>query len=315
MIEVLRAGLQCTVQDLGRDGLSHWGIAPSGAADSLLLRAGNLLVGNPEGAAAVEITGWGGEYRFLAAAVVSVIGDFPVTADGVVQPPWEALALPAGTRLRVGNARSGFRGYLCVAGGIAVPVLWGSRSTYLPGRLGGWRGRALRRGDRLPVGEAPALPGRAPQGAAWLAELLSPGEVVLRVTPGPHAGKFPNDALEVLCLSTWRVLPASSRMGLRLQQEDGANEALWRVPAGLLSEGVPAGAVQVTPSGEPIVLGVDSQTTGGYPVLASVIAVDRRLIGQLAPGATLRFECVSLDLARELLMEQESRFYHWKEGL
>jgi allophanate hydrolase subunit 2 len=104
-------------------------------------------------------------------------------------------------------------------------------------------------------------------------------------------------------------------MGLRLQQEGGARELSWGIPANLLSEGVPAGAVQVTPSGEPIVLGVDSQTTGGYPVVASVIAADCRLIGQLGPGATLRFERVSLDLARDLLMEQETRFYHWKEGL
>ena len=309
MIEVLRAGLQCTVQDLGRDGLSHWGIAPSGAADPLLLRAGNLLVGNPGGAAAVEITGWGGEYRFLSQTVVSITGDFPIYADGVAQPPWAALALPAGTCLRVGKARSGFRGYLCVAGGIAVPVLWGSRSTYLPGRLGGWRGRALRRGDRLPVGEAPALPARAPQGAAWLAELLSPGEVALRVTPGPHAGNFAKDALDDLCRGTWRVLPASSRMGLRLQQNGGATEPTWRIPGNLLSEGVPAGAVQVTPSGEPIVLGVDSQTTGGYPVLASVIAG----IADGAGGALLPLE--GRALARALQHVRSGRRHPCKASI
>jgi biotin-dependent carboxylase-like uncharacterized protein len=315
MIEVLRAGLQCTVQDLGRDGLSHSGIAPSGAADPLLLRTGNLLVGNPESAAAVEITGWGGEYRLLAPSVLSVTGDFPVYADGTEQPAGEALALPAGTSLQVGKARRGFRGYLCVAGGIAVPVLWGSRSTYLPGSLGGWQGRALRKGDRLPIGLPPAVHSPVPPPASWQAEMLSAGLAVLRVTPGPHAPQFPAGAFDDLCRATWKVLPASSRMGLRLQREDRTSEALWRVPAGLLSEGVPAGAVQLTPSGEPIVLGVDSQTTGGYPVLACVIAADCRLIGQLSPGATLRFECVSLDLARHLLMEQETRFYHWKEGL
>jgi biotin-dependent carboxylase-like uncharacterized protein len=315
MIEVLRAGLQCTVQDLGRHGLSHWGIAPSGAADPLLLRAGNLLVGNPETAAAVEITGWGGEYRLLAPLVLSVTGDFPVYADGTEQPAGDALALPAGTRLQVGQARSGFRGYLCVAGGIAVPALWGSRSTYLPGSLGGWQGRPLRRGDRLPVGRPPQTLRPMPHRASSLAESLSVGRSVLRVTPGPHALQFPPGALDDLCRATWKVAPASSRMGLRLQQEGGARELSWGIPANLLSEGVPAGAVQVTPSGEPIVLGVDSQTTGGYPVVASVIAADCRLIGQLGPGATLRFERVSLDLARDLLMEQETRFYHWKEGL
>lgn len=315
MLKVLRAGLLCSVQDLGRDGLSHWGISPSGAADSLLLRAGNVLLGNPEGAAAVEITGWGGHYQFLSPASVTVAGDFACDVDSQPAPAFHRLPLPAGAVLHVGNARRGFRGYLCVQGGILAPELWNSRSTYLPGGLGGWHGRALQPGDLLPYGAAQPLPDSLPPHACWTGDALPRNHALLRVTPGQHADMLSPETLRALCHHAWKVLPESNRMGLRLRRQGYPSLAAENIPGGILSEGVPAGAVQITPSGEPILLGVDAQTTGGYPIAACVISADLRLLGQLRPGALVHFSWVSLEQARNLLMEQETRFYHWKEGL
>jgi biotin-dependent carboxylase-like uncharacterized protein len=315
MLKVLRAGLLCSVQDLGRDGLTHWGISPSGAADALLLRAGNVLLGNPEGAAAVEITGWGGQYQFLSPAIVTIAGDFSCKLGNQPAPAFHRLSLSAGAVVHVGNARRGFRGYLCVQGGILAPELWGSRSAYLPGGLGGWQGRALREGDLLPYGSAQPLPNPLPPDACWTGDALPLDQALLRITVGQHAGMLPPDTLRTLCHDAWKVLPESNRMGLRLRHEGSGSLAAGTIPGGILSEGVPAGSVQITPSGEPILLGVDAQTTGGYPIAACVISADLRLLGQLRPGALVRFSWVSLEEARNRLMEQETRFYHWKEGL
>jgi antagonist of KipI len=270
-----------TVQDLGRPGYAHLGISASGAADALSLRAGNLLVGNAEGAAALEMTLAGGTFEFESGAVVALTGaDFEASL-----PMWTAVRVEPGDRVRCGHARSGARCYLCVNGGIDVPLVLGSASTHLMTRLGGWEGRALKRDDILLT----KLGGRP-----WLRQVSGPAprSGAIRVTS-------PVDAAAV-CQGVWEVQPDSDRMGLRLR-----GPALDRHTGHMLTEGVPLGAIQVPPDGQPIILFVEHQTTGGYPKIANVISADFRAVGQLRPRDQVRFEQVSIDAALSLLEAQE----------
>ena len=281
MIRVVRPGFLTTVQDLGRFGWAHLGVSASGAADALALRAGNLLVGNHEGAAALEMTLTGGEFEFDGPTVCALTGAAPM---------WEAFETRA---VRCGPARGGARCYLCVRGGIDVPPVLGSRATHLLTGMGGHCGRALRRGDVLPVG-GEAI--RRPRAGHVAPPPLAP---VLRVTPGAQADWFPT-AIE----GEYEVTEEADRMGLRLR-----GPALAPPTREMITEGVPLGAVQVPPGGQPIILFVEHQTTGGYPKIANVISADLRTVGQLRPRDRVRFEQVSLERALALLREQEEWLY------
>jgi antagonist of KipI len=288
-IRVLSPGLQTTVQDLGRFGYAHFGVSASGAADPLALRAGNLLVGNAENAAALEMTLVGGAFEFETDAVVALTGsDF-----GAGLPLWTALDIKAGETVRCGATRSGARCYLAVRGGIGVPKAMGSASVHVMTGVGG---RPLRAGDVLPIGDAAirrprAGPGRAPG-------FLSTGP--LRVTPGPQAHWFSDD----LYVAAYRVAEESNRMGLRLR-----GPAIPSPAGHMLTEGVPLGAIQIPPGGQPIILFVEHQTTGGYPKPANVISADFWRLGQLRPRDEVRFELVTLDQALDLLRRQEQWLY------
>ncbi|HST17934.1 MAG TPA: biotin-dependent carboxyltransferase family protein [Gaiellaceae bacterium] len=265
MIEVVDPGPLATVQDHGRPGLAHLGVSGSGAADRRALDRGNSLVGNAAGAAALECTLAGPRLRFLAPAVVALTG---VEERG----PFEAKA---GDQLDIGSYARGVRLYVCVRGGIDVEPVLGSRSADLMSGIGP---PPVRAGDVLRIGNqtgAPAEP--EPYGI--------PAEPRLRVSPGPRADWFVAGALGALAASQWRVRPDSNRVGIRL---DGP-PLRWAREGELESEGVVAGALQVPPSGLPILLGADHPTTGGYPVLAVVAADDLWLAGQLRPGDIVRF--------------------------
>ena len=278
-VEVVRAGLLTTVQDRGRPGLAHLGVPPSGAADLDALELGNRSVGNDPGAAALEATLAGPSLRFARAAVVAVTGaDAGATVSGRAVAPGLPVEVPAGGLLELGRCRHGARVYVCVRGGFAVEATLGSRSH---DQLTGLGPPPLRDGDLLPVGPEPSRSPQAPAGPA----ARPPGEVILSVIPGPRDDWFPHATLAALTEVAWRVGAASNRVGIRL---DGP--PLARLDRGeLLSEGLVTGAVQVPPSGHPIVLGPDHPTTGGYPVLAVVAAADLPLAGQLGPGAGVRF--------------------------
>jgi biotin-dependent carboxylase-like uncharacterized protein len=287
MIVVEAAGLLTTVQDLGRPGYAHLGVSASGAADALALRAGNRLVGNDPGAAGIEMTLAGGTFRFECDAVVALAGsDFGVET-------WKPFAVRAGETVKLGQSRTGARCYLCVRGGIDAPRVLGSASAHV---LTGLGGGPLRKGDVLPIGPEP---GRAPvwQGTKWGQDRLAP----LRVTPGPQAGWF-RRGLDGL---VYHVREESNRMGLRLKGPRFVQQGE------LLTEGVSLGAIQVPPGGEPLILFVEHQTTGGYPKIANVISADLWKVGQLRPRDTVRFETVPLERARALLLEQEA----WLDGL
>ena len=266
-IEMLSAGPLTTVQDRGRPGWAHIGVPPSGAVDPPAFERGNRLVGNDPGASALEATMAGPRLRFRAPTLVALTG-------AVTRGPFE---VGAGEVLEVGPCRAGVRIYISVRGGIDVEPVLGSRATDLMSALGP---PPLQDGDVLSIGPEPA--GR-PQELGPAPPL--PEEAVLRVLPGPRADWFEPSALEALA-GPWQVGLNSNRIGVRLegpQLERACRDEL-------LSEGLVTGALQVPPSGQPILLLNDHPTTGGYPVIGVVHADDLPLAGQLRPGQSLRFE-------------------------
>ncbi len=300
VIQVQAAGLFTTVQDLGREGFGPMGVSPSGAADSISLRIGNRLVGNSEGAAGLEMTLLGGTYLFPDGANVALAGsDFGASVDGAPVDCWRDVEIQPGQTLALGPTRTGARCYLCVRGGIAVDLFLGSASTHVLSGLGGLDSRPLRDGDVLNIGEAPATFRRFSLTPQTL-KRLSPRRV-LRVTLGPQSDWFPESSQHLFYSTKYRVTEGANRMGLRLQ---GAP-----IPAqhkgGMISEGVSLGAVQVADAGQPIILFVEQQTTGGYPKIANVISADIASVGQLRPRDEVEFQKVSWDMARFLLREQE----------
>jgi biotin-dependent carboxylase-like uncharacterized protein len=298
-LEVLRAGPLTTVQDLGRPGWGSIGVPPGGAADSLALRLANRLVGNPDGAAGLEMTLAGPQLGFVADAWIALAGSrFAATLEGSPVAHGRALAVRAGQTLDIGTLE-GARAFLAVRGGLDVPRVLGSRSTFVVGGFGGIDGRPLRRGDRLPVGTIPA-------GARLLAarEKLLPvyaAEGVLRVILGPQLDRFAAQARDALLSGTYRVSTSSDRVGLRLEGPRIAHLGA----ADLLPEGIVCGALQVPGDGQPILLGRDHPTTGGYAKIATVIAADLWRLGQAKPGDRLRFAAVPVDEARSLYRRQE----------
>jgi biotin-dependent carboxylase-like uncharacterized protein len=306
-IRVIEPGMLTTVQDLGRTGWTDIGVGRGGAADNLSLRIGNRLVGNDDGAAALEMTLTGGTFEFDADATVLIAGaavtariDEPKGNRPVVE--WTPTQIRAEERLVTGPIRSGVRTYLCVAGGIIVPRQLGSRSTHLGGAFGGLSGRSLRAGDVLELSDENR--GRPETQLAARAQALYKSRLSrrsVRAVDGPHRDTFDAPAIESFWSTAFRVSIQSNRTGLRLKEKIGPSKLGGRMP----SEGMMAGAVQVPESGSPIVLMVDHPTTGGYPVIACVAAVDLPVLGQVRPRQALRFERVSLSEARALFAEQE----------
>lgn len=343
VIRVLAPGLHTTVQDLGRPGHAGLGISACGAADAVALRIGNRLLGNAAAAAALEMTLMGATLELTAPAWIALSGadcaasrGQPGRGEEHAVPMWTALAVGAGELLRCRAIRGGARTYLCVGGGLEVPLVLGSAATHVRSRMGGLHGRALRAGDtlRLAAAGAASTPGRL---APWAQERLYPRAQprLLRVTDGPQQSRFERAMLATLCAAEYTVSDRSDRMGVRLsgpplridgerQRADSSEISCAEEPTGegaragssavvataapageLLSQGVPLGAVQIPADGQPILLSVDQQTTGGYPVPAVVIAADLSQLGQLRPGERVRLARVSLAAADALLQEQE----------
>jgi len=309
-MRVIEPGLFTTVQDLGRDGWSAHGVPVGGAVDPLSLRLGNRLVGNQEGAPALEMTLTGVTLEFDSDANVTLTGGELVAwieRDG--SPPnraagCRALHMRAGDQLRCGAMTRGSRAYLCVRGFSAARVL-GSASTHVPSGFGGHDGRELRAGDRLTYadGSGHHAPGASESAAAAMVEtVLSRREI--RAVAGAHAENFDCRTTERFWNSTFTVTSQSDRMGMRLL----GVEPLDAGPGRMLSEGMPWGAVQIPPGGLPIVMMPDHPTTGGYPVIACVASVDLPALGQLRSGQVIRFQEVSLGEARRLFFEREQAF-------
>ncbi|MEV4013047.1 biotin-dependent carboxyltransferase family protein [Nonomuraea angiospora] len=272
MIEILAAGPYATVQDLGRPGLAHLGVPRSGAADAPSLRLANRLVGNPEGLAGIELTFGMARLLFHDGAWVALAGAPVDSAAGMGAPFWVAK----GTELRLGLPEWGLRTYVAVRGGIAVEPVLGSRST---DSLSGLGPEPLRAGTLLPVGR--------PEGviSVDLAPPPGPRPAVLRVTPGPRDDWFAPDALDGLCARPYSVSQDSNRVGVRLSGAELVRAKEGELP----SEGMVTGAIQVPPSGQPIVFLADHPPTGGYPVIGVVREADLPVAAQLRPGDEVRF--------------------------
>ena len=291
------AGPLTTVQDLGRPGYLRVGIPASGPMDREAFLLANRLVGNPDTAAGLECTLIGPRLEFTDERLVAITGaDMAPTVNGAPVPAWQGLRVRAGDVLRLGPARSGVRAYLAIAGGVDTPPVLGSRATYVRGRLGGLEGRALRKGDRLPLGRVGAArprrvqPERVPTYG---------GEPELAVVLGPQDDRFTAAGIAALFEGPYQMLPQNDRMGARLQgpfiEHTRGHD--------IISDGVALGGIQVIGEGQPIVLLADRQSTGGYTKIGTVCSFDIGRIAQVKPGGRLHFRRVTVAEAHAMLRQ------------
>ncbi|MED0681185.1 biotin-dependent carboxyltransferase family protein [Aneurinibacillus thermoaerophilus] len=323
-IKVLRPGLLTTIQDLGRYGFQKQGIIASGAMDPFALRMANLLVGNEENAAALEITLMGPRLEFESDTLISICGaDLSPEVDGKPILLWRPVYVRGGSVLAFRGCTSGCRAYLAVAGGFNVEKVLGSRSTYLRAHIGGYKGRALQEGDRLEFGEPSEwgawqmrmLAAAGGRSADWtISSEVFPAygkNPVVRVIRGAQFDCFTPESRQQFFASAFRVTPQSDRMGYRLQ---GPQLSL-AAPLEMISEAVAPGTIQVPSEGQPIALLADRQTVGGYPKIAQIISVDLPVIAQVKPGEKIRFQEVSLEEAEMLYLTREEQIQQVKQGI
>jgi len=301
------AGLLTTVQDRGRYGYQRFGMPVSGAMDVFSLELANLLVGNDPGDAGLEATISGPELEFTGATWIAITGaDMDPHLNGQGIPMNTPIDVRPGDRLGFRGLRSGCRAYIAFAGGIAVPPVMGSRSTYLRAGIGGFQGRAIMPGDELPLGELESLSPSdllirgADQRKPRLKKLPDglireyKHEQLIRVISGPEAHYFEIAGLRSFLSTEYTVTAQSDRMGYRLTGEPIRHKEGM---TNIISAGISLGTVQVPGDGQPIILMADRQTSGGYARIANVIAADLTLIAQMRPGDKIRFKETTLDVA------------------
>ncbi len=292
---VVDPGPLAAIQDLGRVGYQRFGVTVSGAMDECALRLANRLAGNEVGEAAIEFTLAGGTYAVEAAACRIAIagGDFPVSINGRRAGAYASHTLKRGDRLVIGQAHSGTRGYLAVAGGFDLPKVLGSRSTHARSGLGGMDGAPLKAGSRIPLAGASRFEGPD----RWLKPGLWPKiRDVVRVVLGPQDDLFTEEGKATFLSSAYRILPQSDRMGYRFEGPPIRHAADYNI----VSDGIAPGSVQVIGSGQPIIMLADRQTTGGYAKIATVISADLPVLAQCRPGNAVRFRAVSVEEAEDL---------------
>ncbi len=302
-IRIITPGLSTTVQDLGRPGYYHIGIPLSGAMDMLAAQSANLLVGNPEGAALLEVVFMGPEVEFQRDATVAVTGaELPPKINGEERPTWTSFAVKKGDVLSFAFLKKGARAYVAISGGIDVPVVLGSRSTYTLGALGGFEGRKLAAGDVLPLGEA----GNIREGRTVPEALRrSPGSPAeLRILTGIYWHRITEASGRQFLADTWKVAPEADRIGYRFRGGKPLDFVTREPPFGAGSDPsnivdacYPYGSIQVPSGTEPIVLHRDAVSGGGYFMVGAVISADMDLIGQLQPHMPARFEAVTMEQA------------------
>jgi biotin-dependent carboxylase-like uncharacterized protein len=321
-IEVLKPGLSTTVQDLGRPGYYHLGIPVSGGMDRFALRAANLLVGNEESDAVLEVVFLGPELRFAADAVVAVTGaELPPKLDGAPCDTWTAITVKAGQVLSFDFLKAGARAYVAVFGGIDVPLVLGSRSTYVLGALGGLDGRALKVGDILPLG---AKRNSVPAGRTVPPEFRTSHStpVQLRVLPGLYSDRVTEESAANFYADTWKVAPEADRIGYRFRGGHPIGFVPRVPPFGAGSDPsnvvdccYPYGSIQIPGGTEPIVLHRDAVSGGGYFMLGAVISADMDLIGQMQPHTPTRFVQIDMATALEARHDRRRRFERLRNAL
>ncbi|MFC2013616.1 biotin-dependent carboxyltransferase family protein [Chloroflexota bacterium] len=307
IFEVIQPGPLTTIQDLGRCGYQQYGVPVSGAMDNYALRLGNLLVGNNEGEACLEITLLGLQLQILENTVVAITGaDLSPSLNGISLPMWEAVILCKGDIVSLPWPKNGCRAYLAVSGGIEVPKVMGSASTYTKAQLGGLGGRALRAGDRLRTGKPQSLVVGRKVPAKYIPEYGNNYE--LRVLMGPQDDYFTEQGIYTFVNSEYVISAEADRMGYRLE----GLHIEHKDRADIISDGIPLGAVQVPGDGLPIILLADRQATGGYTKIATVASADIPKIAQAKPGNKVKFTRITVDEAHKALREYERTIYTLK---
>ncbi|AYB40192.1 biotin-dependent carboxyltransferase family protein [Brevibacillus laterosporus] len=331
-IRVIKPGLLTLIQDQGRFGFRKYGVVTSEAMDPMALRIANMLVGNAEQLATLEMTLTGAELAFEHDSLIAITGaDLSFTINGERLPMWRPIFVRSGTVVKGGGCRTGCRAYLAIAGGIEVEQVLGSRSTYARAGMGGYQGRSLQAGDYISVGE-PANVTRAflekwdnrlakqTSLRSWTSVDWSVSADCLatyrrnpqvRISRGTHFSLFTSESQQNLFQSPYKITPQSDRMGYRLQ---GAMLDLVE-PIELLSEAVAFGTIQVPAEGYPIILLADRQTTGGYPRIGQVATVDLPILAQMKPGEEIMFTEIERDESEKLLMEREQFFIELQQGI
>tara|TARA_B100000953_G_scaffold81478_1_gene66437 strand:- start:764 stop:1690 length:927 start_codon:yes stop_codon:yes gene_type:complete len=296
-IRILNPGLQTTIQDLGRNGYSHYGVSSSGAADDLSFRLGNLIVGNKENLAAIEMTLLGGDYKFDIDANISLTGSkFDAKIEGESLHFYKNIPIQSGQLLSIGQSLQGSRCYLAVRGGIDINDVLSAKTTHLTSKIGGVDGRSLKKDDVLIIGEEQKL-----LNPIKINEMLDINMSKLLIIKGLQSNYISKSTWKIFLNQEYIVSNLSNRMGIRLEGNslklDNENE--------IITEGVPLGAIQLPSNGYPIISFVEHQTTGGYPKIANVISSELHKVGQLKPGDKFQFELVSLEEAEALRHERE----------
>lgn len=285
IFKVLSAGLQTTVQDLGRYGFQRYGISPSGAMDTYSMKIANLLVGNPLGEAVLEIAQNGPSLEALSDFSMAICGgNLSTMVDGMDVPMWKCLKIKQGQVLSFGRCVEGSWAYISVAGGIDVPLVLGSKSTFVNGKFGGYLGRALKKGDIL--GGNPVT-----RKNRFVHRDLVPKfkkNLSVKVVLGPHLEKFTPEAIRTFLTEQYTITPQSNRMGyqltgLKIEHQGGAD---------IISDPIPFGGIQIPASGQPIILMAERQTTGGYARIGTILSADIPKLAQAPPGSRVRFFAV-----------------------
>ncbi|WP_199053413.1 biotin-dependent carboxyltransferase family protein [Aquitalea sp. ASV15] len=313
-IKVIKPGLASSVQDAGRNGYYHLGIPPCGALDQYSFRAANLLLGNPENAAVLECTLLGPQLQFSVACRIAVCGAaMQPRINGQPQPTHQVLSIAAGDTLDFLPATAGMRAYLAVSGGIDVPEVLGSRSTYTLGSLGGYLGRRLQAGDSLPLGLAPAAVaplGRSLPAALWRS---LPQRATVRVLPGLYAHRLTAQSAARFYQEPWTVASESDRTGYRLKggmplqfQPREAPFGAGDDPSNIVDAGYPIGSIQLPAGKEAIILLRDAVSGGGYAMVGTVISADLDVVAQLQPNQGITFAAVDMQEALQARQQYQA---------
>jgi biotin-dependent carboxylase-like uncharacterized protein len=302
-MRVINPGFYSTIQDLGRFGYQQYGMPVSGAMDEFALRVGNILVGNPENSSSLEFTYAGLSVEFQSSTYISITGGNYVvlTSQGKVIDCWKTVYIEKETIVTIKEVSRGCRGYISVFGGFDIPQIMGSASTYIRGKVGGFKGRLLQKDDEIAY-KSPVKPLSNGYVPAQLLEKWYKKDSPIRVILGPQIHAFTGDGIGTFLLSEYTIAADSDRMGYRLdvppiEHKDGPD---------IISDGIAVGSIQVPGSGTPIIMQADRQTTGGYTKIATVATVDLPRLAQMVPGDIITFKDISVNRAHDLLKDFNS---------
>lgn len=310
-VTVLNPGLLTTVQDMGRVGFQQFGVSVSGVMDPRAAEVANILADNPGGEAVLECTMMGPHLQFDKAECIAITGgDLGPTLDGTPIPTYRAIAVQPGQVLRFTGPKTGCRAFIAFAGGLDIPQVMGSRSTYMKAKIGGVQGRKLEKGDvigfRAPRSDLKNLTNR------YIAPEFVPRSLyTLRVVLGPQDDAFTDAGIRTFLSEPYTVTPEFDRMGCRLE----GSVIQHKETGDIISDGIAFGAIQVPSAGKPIIMLGDRQTTGGYTKIANVITADFRILGQLKAGDKVRFEKVSIQHAQDALLTQRAALRNLRRAL